>query len=70
MTVIELREWPTDIDTGATLDAQARYAAGTKTILDNYPNGKLQNPADLIVGTGKVESAAYSGQRRGFSARL
>ena len=61
--VIELREWPTNIDTGTTLDAQARYAAGTKTILDNYFNGKPQNPADVIVGVGKIESAAYSGRR-------
>ncbi|KAI0028155.1 NAD-dependent formate dehydrogenase [Vararia minispora EC-137] len=47
---------------GTTLDAQARYAAGTKTILQNYFEGKPQNPADVIVGVGKVESASY-GQR-------
>ena len=35
---------------GTTLDAQARYANGTKTILENYFAGKPQNPADIIIG--------------------
>ncbi|KZV64944.1 NAD-dependent formate dehydrogenase [Peniophora sp. CONT] len=47
---------------GTTLDAQARYASGTKSILDNFFNNKPQNPADVIVGQSKIESAAY-GQR-------
>jgi len=37
---------------GTTLDAQARYAAGVKTILENYFSGKPQNPADVIVEGG------------------
>lgn len=37
---------------GTTLDAQARYAAGVKKILDNYFNNKPQNPVDVIVEGG------------------
>jgi len=37
---------------GTTLDAQARYANGTKSILDNYINGKPQEPQNIIVGLG------------------
>ena len=47
---------------GTTLDAQARYAAGVKTILDNYFNDKPQNPADIIVQRGSYATKAY-GQR-------
>jgi formate dehydrogenase len=47
---------------GTTLDAQARYAAGTKRILESYLTGKEQEPSDVIVGIGKYESKAY-GQR-------
>ncbi|KAI0053139.1 hypothetical protein FA95DRAFT_1674547 [Auriscalpium vulgare] len=47
---------------GTTLDAQARYAAGTENILQNFFDGRPQNPADVIVGAGKYESKAY-GQR-------
>ncbi|KAJ7346781.1 NAD-dependent formate dehydrogenase [Mycena albidolilacea] len=47
---------------GTTLDAQARYAAGTKSILENYLTGKPQEPGNIIVGLGKYESKAY-GQR-------
>jgi formate dehydrogenase len=47
---------------GSTLDAQARYASGTKTILENFFGGKAQNPADIIVGKEAIESKAY-GQR-------
>ncbi|KZT09699.1 uncharacterized protein LAESUDRAFT_516902 [Laetiporus sulphureus 93-53] len=47
---------------GTTLDAQARYAAGTRTILENYLNGKPQDLANIIVGIGKYETKAY-GQR-------
>ena len=35
---------------GTTLDAQARYAKGTRTILENYFENKPQNPADIIIG--------------------
>ncbi len=45
---------------GTTLDAQARYAAGTKEILDNYFNGKEQRPEYLILDQGKLVSRAYS----------
>ncbi|KZT11921.1 uncharacterized protein LAESUDRAFT_754464 [Laetiporus sulphureus 93-53] len=47
---------------GTTLDAQARYAAGTRAILENYLTGKPQKPADVIVGVGKYETKSY-GQR-------
>ncbi|KAI0367722.1 NAD-dependent formate dehydrogenase [Pilatotrama ljubarskyi] len=51
---------------GSTLDAQARYAAGTKQILENYFQGKPQEPANVIVGlddpAGKYETRSY-GQR-------
>lgn len=48
---------------GTTLDAQARYAAGTKEILENYFKGQAQNPANVIVGDGKWATKAY-GQRK------
>ncbi len=38
---------------GTTLDAQARYAAGAKEILENYLHDKPQNPANVIVGKSK-----------------
>ncbi|KAI0315006.1 hypothetical protein OF83DRAFT_1174251 [Amylostereum chailletii] len=44
---------------GTTLDAQARYAAGTKKILENFFEGKPQEPGNVIVGVGKYESKAY-----------
>ncbi|PIL30593.1 hypothetical protein GSI_07294 [Ganoderma sinense ZZ0214-1] len=47
---------------GTTLDAQARYAQGTKQILENYFKGKAQEPANIIVGVGKYETKSY-GQR-------
>ncbi|KAG6833550.1 formate dehydrogenase (NAD+) [Tephrocybe sp. NHM501043] len=47
---------------GTTLDAQARYAAGTKSILENYLENKPQEAQNIIVGIGKYETAAY-GQR-------
>jgi formate dehydrogenase len=43
---------------GTTLDAQARYANGTKSILDNYINKKPQEPANVIVGLGGYETKA------------
>ncbi|KAJ6594065.1 NAD-dependent formate dehydrogenase [Mycena capillaripes] len=43
---------------GTTLDAQARYAAGAKSILENYLTGKAQEPGNIIVGLGKYESKA------------
>ncbi|KAM5542657.1 hypothetical protein V8D89_003618 [Ganoderma adspersum] len=47
---------------GTTLDAQARYAQGTKQILENYFKGKAPEPANVIVGVGKYETKSY-GQR-------
>ncbi|KAI0312895.1 NAD-dependent formate dehydrogenase [Amylostereum chailletii] len=47
---------------GTTLDAQARYAAGTKQILQNFFEGREQEPGNVIVGVGKYETKAY-GQR-------
>ncbi|RPD74254.1 NAD-dependent formate dehydrogenase [Lentinus tigrinus ALCF2SS1-7] len=47
---------------GTTLDAQARYAAGTKSILENYLLNKPQEPHNVIVGKKGYETKAY-GQR-------
>lgn len=47
---------------GTTLDAQARYASGAKSILQNYLENKPQEPGNVIVGLGKYETTAY-GQR-------
>jgi formate dehydrogenase len=47
---------------GTTIDAQARYANGTKTILEKYIKGEDQEPQNVIVGIGKYETKAY-GQR-------
>ncbi|KAI0703440.1 NAD-dependent formate dehydrogenase [Cytidiella melzeri] len=47
---------------GTTLDAQARYAAGTKRIIENYLSGKPQEPQNVIVGKKGYETKAY-GQR-------
>jgi formate dehydrogenase len=43
---------------GTTLDAQARYAAGAQSILDNFLSDKPQDPANVIVGIGKYETKA------------
>lgn len=48
---------------GTTIDAQERYANGTKEIIDNYLQGKPQNPANVIVENGDYASKAY-GQRK------
>ncbi|KAF8270291.1 NAD-dependent formate dehydrogenase [Lactarius quietus] len=47
---------------GTTLDAQARYANGTKSILENYLGGKKQDPANVIVDGSSYATKAY-GQR-------
>jgi len=44
---------------GTSLDAQARYAAGTKKIIENFFEGKPQNPADIIVAGGSYATKAY-----------
>jgi formate dehydrogenase len=43
---------------GTTLDAQIRYATGTKSILENYFTNKAQDPQNVIVGVGKFETKA------------
>lgn len=47
---------------GSSLDAQARYALGTKNILENIWNGKPQRPEDIIVEGGSYATKSY-GQR-------
>ncbi|KAI9827991.1 MAG: hypothetical protein M1819_006834 [Sarea resinae] len=45
---------------GTSLDAQVRYAAGTKAILDSYFSGRNDyRPQDLIVRGGKYATKAY-----------
>lgn len=53
---------------GTSLDAQARYAAGTKQILDNFFNGKAQNPPDVMCEGGNYVSKAY-GERAKLEAK-
>lgn len=48
---------------GTSIDAQARYAAGVKEILENYFSGKPQKPANIIVENGEYATKAY-GQRK------
>ncbi|KAI4127718.1 MAG: hypothetical protein LQ347_004486 [Umbilicaria vellea] len=48
---------------GTSIDAQQRYAAGTKAILDSYFSGREDyKPEDLIVHKGEYATKAY-GQR-------
>jgi len=45
---------------GTSIDAQRRYAAGTKKILDSYLSGREDyNPVDLIVHKGDYATKAY-----------
>lgn len=48
---------------GTSIDAQARYAAGTKAILENYFDNKPQDPGNVIVANGEYATKAY-GQRK------
>jgi formate dehydrogenase len=43
---------------GTTLDAQQRYADGTRKILQNYIEGKEQEAQNIIIGLGKYETKA------------
>ena len=43
---------------GTTLDAQARYAAGAKSILENYIKDQPQDPANIIVAKGTYATKA------------
>jgi formate dehydrogenase len=48
---------------GTSIDAQKRYAEGTKAILDSYFSGREDyRPQDLIVHKGDYATKAY-GQR-------
>lgn len=47
---------------GTTLDAQIRYAEGTKRIIEKWANGQAQTPSDVIVTDGDYATKAY-GQR-------
>ena len=42
---------------GTTLDAQLRYATGTKQILENFFQGKPQEPANIIVAKSECFTA-------------
>ena len=50
---------------GTSLDAQVRYAAGTKTILDNFFNGKAQKQSDIIVENGEYVRSGWGDPPRG-----
>jgi formate dehydrogenase len=50
---------------GTSIDAQVRYAQGTKNILESYFSGKHDyRPEDLIVTGGDYATKAY-GEREG-----
>lgn len=45
---------------GTSLDAQKRYADGTKSIIESYLSGRFDyRPQDLIVRDGKYATKAY-----------
>ncbi|KAN0064557.1 formate dehydrogenase (NAD+) [Thecaphora frezii] len=48
---------------GTSIDAQQRYAAGVKDILERYFSGQKQEPANVIVEGGAYTTKAY-GQRK------
>ncbi len=54
---------------GTSLDAQIRYANGTKDILERYLTGKEQDAANVIVSDGEYMSLAY-GQRAKKSEKV
>jgi len=46
---------------GTSIDAQKRYAAGTKAILESYFSGKHDyKPEDLIVQGGDYATSTYN----------
>ncbi|CCC10078.1 unnamed protein product [Sordaria macrospora k-hell] len=50
---------------GTSLDAQKRYAAGTKAIIESYLSGKHDyRPEDLIVHSGDYATKAYGERER------
>ncbi|KAG9077361.1 formate dehydrogenase (NAD+), partial [Ceratobasidium sp. UAMH 11750] len=48
---------------GTTLDAQTRYAEGTKKILQNFFEGKAQDRGNLIVEGGKYITGNYGARK-------
>jgi len=48
---------------GTTLDAQKRYSDGARSILENFFEGRPQDPANLIVENGDYTTKSY-GQRK------
>jgi formate dehydrogenase len=51
---------------GTSIDAQKRYAAGTKAILDLYFSGREDyRPEDLIVHKGDYSTKAYGQRAKG-----
>ncbi|KAG8773547.1 formate dehydrogenase (NAD+) [Ceratobasidium sp. 428] len=48
---------------GTTLDAQRRYAEGTKKILQNFFEGKAQDKGNLIVEGGKYITGNYGSRK-------
>lgn len=50
---------------GTSLDAQKRYAEGTKAILQSYLSGKHDyRPEDLIVHKGSYATRAYGNDKK------
>lgn len=50
---------------GTTIDAQVRYAQGTKAILESYFSGRKDyRPQDLIVLEGQYATKAYGGNKK------
>jgi formate dehydrogenase len=43
---------------------EIRYANGTKEIIDNFLQGKPQNPANVIVENGDYASRAYGDRKK------
>lgn len=44
---------------GTTLDAQQRYAAGTKQILENFFSKKPQDPANVIIASSECRVRGF-----------
>ncbi|RSH80810.1 formate dehydrogenase (NAD+) [Saitozyma podzolica] len=48
---------------GTSLDAQLRYASGTRDIIKRHLEGSLQEPANLIVENGEYATKAYGSRK-------
>jgi formate dehydrogenase len=48
---------------GTSLDAQRRYASGTRDIIKRHLEGSLQEPANLIVENGGYATKAYGSRK-------